>query len=130
MHVRCAQCNRPLSRDCRLGLLSEYRRSASDRESPVPRGVVIRLTDAFSVRLGTTIVGVTVRSAEGALAVNPEDVVPDALLSAGIDNGCCGSDGMDGPNRRCICGAIVATETNDCWTYAEVRFEPGTTVLL
>lgn len=119
-----------MARDCRLGELSDYWRSAADRESPVPRGIVIRLTHAYSVRLGTTIVGSQVRSADGTLAVNPDDLLPGALFSAGIDKGCCGSDGMDGPNRRCACGAVVGTETSDCWTYAEVRFDPGATIFV
>ncbi|MFE9428621.1 hypothetical protein ACFYNO_37400 [Kitasatospora sp. NPDC006697] len=32
-------------------------------------------------------------------------------------NGCCGLDGMDGPNLVCGgCGAEVGTEQSDCWT--------------
>ena len=40
-------------------------------------------------------------------------------------NGCCGPDGMDGPNLECAgCGALVATEVADCWTWQEVRLYP------
>ena len=40
-------------------------------------------------------------------------------------NGCCGLDGMDGPNIVCIaCGAEVGTKMNDCWTPHEVRLDP------
>ncbi|MFN7128826.1 MAG: hypothetical protein ACK4OJ_07145 [Brevundimonas sp.] len=53
---------------------------------------------------------------------NPDDIVGDSLRSTGSDNGCCGSDGLDGPNRACICGEVVATERSDCWTAAEVAF--------
>lgn len=41
----------------------------------------------------------------------------DACVSwAGVINGCCGPDGCDGPNRQCQCGAMIGTETRDCWT--------------
>ena len=40
-------------------------------------------------------------------------------------NGCCGPDGMDGPNLQCAqCSAQVATEVADCWTWQEVRLYP------
>lgn len=40
-------------------------------------------------------------------------------------NGCCGPDGMDGPNLECAgCRAQVATEVADCWTWQEVRLYP------
>jgi hypothetical protein len=47
-----------------------------------------------------------------------------AMSAAPANSGCCGSDGMDGPNRACICGAFVATQWNDCWTQAEICFDP------
>lgn len=59
------------------------------------------------------------------VAVHPDDVLPGVLTSAGSDNGCCGSDGLDGPNRACACGTVIATEQNDCWTRAEIRFLCG-----
>lgn len=43
----------------------------------------------------------------------------------GRNSGCCGHDGLDGPNRLCSgCGAEVATLRNDCWSTVELRFEP------
>ncbi len=36
--------------------------------------------------------------------------------------GCCGINGDDGPNRACICGAIVGTEFSEC--FQTQRFEP------
>jgi hypothetical protein len=41
--------------------------------------------------------------------------------------GCCGLDGMDGPNRACPCGAEVGTERSDCWTWHYFAAEPATT---
>ena len=53
-------------------------------------------------------------------------VMPEAMMSgtdldacvrwAGPLTGCCGPDGCDGPNRQCPCGALIGTETRDCWT--------------
>lgn len=63
--------------------------------------------------------GERARSASiGDLVVNPADTSslaehPDASRQAG----CCGHDGLGGPNRICApCGAEVATLRDDCWT--------------
>ena len=66
------------------------------------------------------------RGSFGCLVVNPADARglvrhPDHRRS----NGCCGPDGLDGPNRTCAsCGVEVATLRDDCWSRVEVRFEP------
>jgi hypothetical protein len=65
----------------------------------------------------------------GAIVDHPEDVIRDAIVSAGTDAGCCGSDGCDGLNRACLCGRMVATEWSDCWTQAELRFDPDAAIL-
>jgi hypothetical protein len=57
-------------------------------------------------------------------AVNPRDVFT-GMIRTGLDQGCCGSDGLDGPNRACACGNVVATEKSDCWTQPEVLFLKG-----
>ena len=91
----------------------------------MPRGVLIRLAeDRVPVHEPSGQTGTHLYSPEGAIAVHPEDVIPDVLVSSGIDNGCCGSSGSDGPNRSCRCGQVVATEWSDCWTLAEIRFLP------
>jgi hypothetical protein len=71
-----------------------------------------------------------VYSRAGAIVVHPEDVIRNAIVSAGKDGGCCGSDGCDGLNRACLCGRMVATEWSDCWTQAELRFDPDAVLLL
>jgi hypothetical protein len=63
-------------------------------------------------------------SPAGAIAINPEDLLPEVLESCGFESGCCGSDGLDGPSRACLCGNLVATQWSDCWTVHEVRFIP------
>jgi len=65
-------------------------------------------------------------STSGCLVINPEDARdlkphPEPRRSSG----CCGHDGLDGPNCICPgCGAAVATLSDDCWTLVELRFEP------
>jgi hypothetical protein len=71
-----------------------------------------------------------VYSRAGAIVVHPEDVIRNAIVSAGKDGGCCGSDGCDGLNRACLCRRMVATEWSDCWTQAELRFDPDAVLLL
>src|SRR5690606_6413841 len=39
--------------------------------------------------------------------------LPTAQLHG--STGCCGPDGRDGPNLRCVCGVDFATEYGDCW---------------
>jgi hypothetical protein len=45
-------------------------------------------------------------------------------------NGCCGLDGLDGPNQLCACGAEVATEKSDCWMAHALIFEDGAVELV
>jgi hypothetical protein len=46
---------------------------------------------------------------------------PDGLRSSG----CCGRDGLDGPNVVCpSCATPVGTVLDDCWTPHEVRLDP------
>ena len=62
----------------------------------------------------------------GCVVVNPDDARRLLRhLEPGRNNGCCGHDGLDGPNRVCpSCGAEVATLRDDCWSRVETRFEP------
>ena len=55
----------------------------------------------------------------------PDDVVGTAPGDPARRVGCCGPDGMDGPNLKCArCGAPVGTEVADCWTWQEIRLYP------
>ena len=126
VELTCAVCGRLLTAQCRWGEETDYDRDSVDRKPAVPKGMLIRLLeeDSVDVVAGGKIVARHVYSEADAIAANPEDVLSETLLSNGIDNGCCGSDGTDGPNRACLCGSVVATEWSDCWTQAEVRFLP------
>jgi hypothetical protein len=43
-------------------------------------------------------------------------------------NGCCGLDGLDGPNLVCeTCSEAVATEKSDCWMPHFITFESDKT---
>jgi hypothetical protein len=60
-----------------------------------------------------------------AIVVHPDDRGEGALVDVPDSNGCCGLDGLDGPNQTCAgCGAIVGTARTDCWTEKEMRFWP------
>jgi hypothetical protein len=125
--LTCTACGRPLTRDCRWGALAEHDLTGGDRAPTVPVGALVRLTEESSspiTQADGRVIGLKVFSPAGAIVAHPDDVLADALLSHGLDNGCCGSGGYDGPNRACLCGAVVATEWSDCWTQAEVRFLP------
>jgi hypothetical protein len=52
------------------------------------------------------------------ILLNPDDIVGiEPHPDLGRRNGCCGLDGLDGPNLICAgCGAEVATKQVDCWT--------------
>ncbi|GAB2942384.1 hypothetical protein GCM10027280_33680 [Micromonospora polyrhachis] len=57
--------------------------------------------------------------------INPADLLVRRLHpNAGRRNGCCGLDGLDGPNLVCSCGAELATQSSDCWTAQVVRLQP------
>ena len=85
--------------------------------------------DAAPVTQAGVIVRIHVYSPVGSIATNPADVLQDAVTPSGFRNGCCGPDGMDGPNVSCVCGAVLGTEWGDCWTRAEMRFLPDAVVL-
>jgi hypothetical protein len=130
-HLLCKRCRRPLTRDCRWGGQEDYNRLAEVEAAAVAPGAMVRLEDEDRVVVTGPggAVGTKLYSAAGSIATNPGDLAPEALRSAGIDNGCCGSDGLDGPNRACVCGLRVATQWSDCWTQAEIRFLPGAVII-
>lgn len=127
-HLRCAKCGHVLTRSCRWGAPDEHDPEATDRALAIAVGVMVRLQD-IDVRAATPnveAIKTKMHPVAGAVSINPSDLLPDRLRPDGPDSGCCGSAGLDGPNRACAaCGAVVATEWGDCWTQAEIRFAPG-----
>ncbi len=71
-------------------------------------------------------------STVGCLVANPADgrnlvVHPEPRRNSG----CCGHDGLDGPNKLCArCQTEVATLRDDCWSLVELRFEPAAISLI
>ena len=129
-HLECVACGKTLTRECSWGSAEDYDATSMDRAPAVPVGLMVRLegADEVPVYQGEAVIRVHVYSPAEAIALNPEDLLPDSLVQAGDDNGCCGSDGLDGPNRACRCGVILATEWSDCWTQSEVRFLPSAVI--
>jgi hypothetical protein len=124
MYLNCAKCGCRLTAECIFGEDADYCPEAQDRESPLKRGIIVvqRQEIAKPINQNGKVIGSHVESGAGDFSVNPEDVLPGVLSTTGVDNGCCGSDGCDGPNRRCTCGGVLGTEWSDCWTQAEIRF--------
>jgi len=61
-----------------------------------------------------------------AIVLAPADVRGlRRVADRGRLNGCCGLDGLDGPNLACAgCGSELATESSDCWTRQQVALVP------
>jgi hypothetical protein len=115
VHFVCLQCGVQLSEELRLAYLHE--RNTEDRMSYLPRGLTIQEDGTFfHQNIGWHI-------------VNVEDVLHTKLTEAANRlNGCCGLDGMDGPNLVCdTCGAEVAVKKTDCWMPHCVMFMPEAT---
>jgi len=54
--------------------------------------------------------------AQGRFVVNLADLVGTRPSPDGRRlSGCCGRDGLDGPNLVCVNGHEVGTEKSDCW---------------
>ena len=125
-HLECAACGRRLTQPCRMGVVSDYHPQVEMGSSPVPAGVMVCRADedAVPVTQGGAVVRTHVYSPAGSISVGPDGLLRDAVQPSGLRQGCCGPDGMDGPNFSCLCGNVLGTEWGDCWTMAEVRFLP------
>ncbi|MFF9178656.1 hypothetical protein [Streptomyces sp. NPDC014793] len=62
----------------------------------------------------------------GVFVLNPADISKVARHpDRGRLNGCCGLDGLDGPNLVCdACGTEVATQQSDCWSQQLIALVP------
>ncbi|GHB86380.1 hypothetical protein GCM10010347_66640 [Streptomyces cirratus] len=62
----------------------------------------------------------------GVLVLNPDDASGVARHpDRGRLNGCCGLDGLDGPNLVCdACGAEIGTQQSDCWSQQLIALIP------
>jgi hypothetical protein len=137
---RCVACNQAVSRD--VGLLaalpssSEWDAGSGERPDPtIPCGSYSIDPEPFgapfvpSTRLMADGCPESVRVAGGpreTVVLHPEDA---AGLVDHADHrrqvGCCGPDGMNGPNKVCGCGAEIGTLRADCWSSQELRLHPA-----
>ena len=62
---------------------------------------------------------------EGQFLLNADDTLDTRAhhLTTRL-NGCCGLDGMDGPNTLCAQGHEVGTTRSDCWMAHSVALDP------
>ncbi|MGA4837761.1 hypothetical protein [Streptomyces sp. G45] len=114
--ITCAHCQQPLTGEL--------------HEVPFPPDPAVFTGERMGVPLldrGTYAISPATR----AIVLHPDDAlgtVPHASL--GRRGGCCGPDGLDGPNLLCRgCGAEVATEQTDCWVEHLVAVSPEAAVL-
>jgi hypothetical protein len=63
-----------------------------------------------------------VNAQTGGFVFHPDDITgTDLHPDPRRRNGCCGLDGLDGPNLVCAgCGAEIATKQSDCWSQQQV----------
>lgn len=128
--ITCRSCRRPLTRPVRR---------APELPTPVPASpedtghLPTVAVGAWAVDPGPVgWDGDVPTSTLGCLVTNPSDALPLVASPDPVRNsGCCGHDGLDGPNLLCPgCGREVATLRDDCWSRVEVRFEPGAVVVV
>lgn len=101
--VSCASCKQPLT-----GVLREVPMPPAGEKAERHR------VSSPRMRQGTYSISPKTR----VIVFNPNDLTGTAPHpEPGRRHGCCGLDGLDGPNLVCEgCGADVATQQSDCWT--------------
>lgn len=111
MQLFCRKCDiavsDPLQELTDMNLLNE-----TDGEDFIPKGYHL-ISD-----------GEYYTHSEGKLIINKANLIncldhPDR----GRLSGCCGLDGIDGPNKVCINGHEIGTEISDCWIANAFLFE-------
>lgn len=86
--------------------------------APVPKGLALLMEGEVLEDYLTTLHNPPAEASPESW-VNLDDVLSTVLHTKNCTrlSGCCGLDGVDGPNRVCGCGAEVGTERSDCWTW-------------
>jgi hypothetical protein len=110
--VRCRVCGRSLAVELEE-VASPQLLNETDGQDHIPRG-------AFCVSDGSFFTG-----SEGKIIVNV-DVAERLVKHADTKRwtGCCGSDGLNGPNLLCACGREVGTIKSDCWMPYAILLDP------
>lgn len=109
----------------------KQRLSADLREVPLPPPVVEEAPSAETflppwMQRGTY----ATNQHTGEFVLHPDDVSSTtAHPEPRRSGGCCGLDGLSGPNLVCDnCGAEVATQYSDCWSQQYVGLVPEAVV--
>lgn len=100
---QCPICRAPLTRPL-MPLPAGRQICLEDGQQAVPKGFYAFSNDDYWT------------DSDGCPLVNLDDLCgtshhPDASRH----NGCCGRDGLDGPNLVCVMGHEIGTEKSDCW---------------
>ena len=116
MHLICRQCSTRFTTE--LQLVPFDPRTDAVEEEFLDRGNLMQAEKSFY--FDTNV---------GSFITNIADTQHMKLTSdCGRLQGCCGLDGVNGPNLQCeICGTYVATKRTDCWTLHYIFFDPSTT---
>jgi hypothetical protein len=113
VRLQCRRCGAPLTTEL-VPLREASRRCEEHGEPFVPPGTFLAGEGWWSVE------------SDGWIAVHLDDVTNlETTEDVRRLAGCCGLDGMDGPNRTCRCRRAVATEKSDCWMPHAVLFDPA-----
>ncbi|MFF5588095.1 hypothetical protein [Streptomyces hygroscopicus] len=114
--IACANCQQPLTGELQGVPMPPAAKKVEGHRVAPPR--VSQGTYAISPKTGMII-------------LHPGDLPGTAPHpDRGRRNGCCGLDGLDGPNLVCRgCGAEVATQQSDCWTDHLVAAAPDTVTI-
>lgn len=130
--ICCARCRAPLTTVFQFPALGTVIPGDGD---PVRQGTWALTRETHSVshsggKRSPDWVEVVVAEAVPRIVIHPDDRLPDAVANIpGHSAGCCGLDGLDGPNQACVrCQAVVGTARTDCWTEDAIWFLPQAVV--
>src|SRR5690242_11715708 len=106
LRIMCGTCGLPIAGP--LAHLTDLTLVNSADEAPlIPSGTYVVAGELKGVYEATWV-------PKDAVLMNRADV--QDLQEVGNREGCCGPDGMGGPNLACRLGHPVAVEMADCWT--------------
>jgi hypothetical protein len=112
----CASCNLAVS-NALVALTNDENLMYEDGKDHIPAG-------HYVVSDGEHLTG-----SEGKVLLNRKDLKNVRQHSDRSRlSGCCGPDGMDGPNLICSNGHEIGTECSDCWMPHVVVLEADSTV--
>jgi hypothetical protein len=123
--VYCLGCGNPLT--------VELRRAVTQPDVSGRRGE-LRRSRFYVDPYPLTAMGKVERELDpsDSIVVHPDDRLTGSLTDVPEHSyGCCGLDGLDGPNQACAtCGRTVGTARTDCWIdHHEMRFWPADAAL-